>query len=108
MNDYSHPPSPLARNSDPDTSHAAAEASSKFSHIHYGLIVNCLKNYGPLGKDGIARITNMNGRSDGNAVARRMIELQRMGYIVLTGNKVKSISGCDEREWVFNLEKLKE
>lgn len=88
-----------ARNTDPSTSHEAAERVEEFVHAHYQQILLALLNHGPLGKDGIATKANINGREDGNAVARRLPELQRSGLVVLTGERVQSRSGRSEREW---------
>jgi len=88
-----------ARNTDPSTSHEAAERVEEFVHAHYQQILLALLNHGPLGKDGIATKANINGREDGNAVARRLPELQRSGVVVLTGERVQSRRGRSEREW---------
>jgi len=85
---------PRARKEDPITS---VEASDKvdFSGEHYDIILECLKKYGPLGKDGIASRSNL----DGNQVARRLSEMGKLHLIELTGNYVKSNANRDEREW---------
>ncbi len=85
---------PRARNNDPITS---VEASDKvdFSGEHYDIILECLKKYGPLGKDGIALRTFL----EGSQVARRLSEMARLDFIELTGNYVKSNSNRNEREW---------
>ena len=84
-----------ARRTDPLTSHAAATASEDFSAAHADRIVACLDVHGPLGKDGIARLTGL----DGVAIARRLPELERQGLVELTGRKVCSMTGRLEREW---------
>jgi hypothetical protein len=38
---------------------------------------------------------------EGNQVARRMSELNRLGLVELTGRLTKSNSGRSEREWRF-------
>ena len=85
---------PRARNNDPITS---VEASDKidFAGEHYDIILGCLTKYGPLGKDGIALRTFL----DGNQVARRLSEMSKLGFIELTGETVKSNSNRKEREW---------
>jgi hypothetical protein len=85
---------PRARKEDPITS---VEASDKvdFSGEHYDIILECLAKYGPLGKDGIAFRTFL----DGNQVARRLSEMGKLHLIELTGNYVKSNANRDEREW---------
>ena len=90
-----------ARNTDPSTSHMAAALITDAAKIHHEAIVNCLKRFGPLGKDGIALHANINGTSDGNAVARRLPELEKLGYVRQTGRLVLSKSGRKEREWEF-------
>jgi hypothetical protein len=85
---------PRARKEDPITS---IEASDKvdFSGEHYDIILGCLTKHGPLGKDGIAFRTFLNG----NQVARRLSEMSKLGFIELTGETVKSNSNRKEREW---------
>lgn len=95
----------LARTSDPITSHLAAQSVGQFSRIHHEQILDCLKRHGPQGKDAIARLTNMNGCADGNAVARRMKELERQGLVETTGHLVSSKSGRMERQWAYVIPK---
>lgn len=59
------------------------------------LIHNCLHEHGPLGKDGIARITKLTG----NQIARRLPEMESMKLVKETGNLVVSDAGRKEREW---------
>lgn len=86
---------PAARHSDPATSKAAAIAAEGLQARHHALILECLRKHGPLGKDGIAART----RLDGTQVARRTVELQRLGLIEHTGKTVPSTAGRLEREW---------
>jgi predicted ArsR family transcriptional regulator len=86
---------PRARNSDPATSHSAALQARELAVKHQGLILACLFKHGPLGKDGIAART----RLDGVAVCRRLSELERGGLIRPTGKTVQSTAGRAEREW---------
>ena len=83
------------RTSDPVTSYEAADAAKDLASKHFIIIVDCLKAHGALGKDGIARHSGL----DRNQVSRRLNELLKIGLIELTGNKVKSDSGLNEREW---------
>jgi predicted transcriptional regulator len=83
------------RNSDPITSFEAADSAKDLASKHFGIIVNCLKAHGALGKDGIAQHSGL----DSNQVARRLNELSNMDLIELTGRTVKSKSGRNEREW---------
>jgi hypothetical protein len=91
-----------ARNTDPSTSHEAADSVKEFAHAHYHQILFALLAHGPLGKDGIAKKANTNNREDGVAISRRLPELQKMGLVSPTGEKVQSRSGCSEREWAIN------
>ena len=83
------------RCSDPVTSYEAADAAKDLASKHFSIIVDCLKAHGALGKDGIARHSGL----DRNQVSRRLNELLKLGLIELTGIKVKSDSGLNEREW---------
>jgi DNA-binding Lrp family transcriptional regulator len=64
-----------ARGLDPLTSHAAADQSIDLAKQHFEKIVECLRRFGPMGKDGIAELVGL----DGNQVARRMKELEKDG-----------------------------
>ena len=83
------------RSSDPVTSYEAADAAKDLASKHFSTIVDCLQAHGSLGKDGIARHTNL----DRNQVSRRLNELEKMNLIQLTGRTVKSSAGRNEREW---------
>lgn len=85
---------PLARVTDPTTSHAAAEAAVDLAAAHRGLIALALQ-LGPAGKDEIAERTGLTGVQ----VARRLPEMLKTGTVALTGRKVPSNTGRDEREW---------
>ena len=84
-----------ARATDAITSFQAADSIKDVAKMHQEVIVACLQRFGPLGKDGIAKQTGL----EGNQVARRMNEFQKLGLIELTGKTVKSNSGRQEREW---------
>jgi predicted ArsR family transcriptional regulator len=84
-----------ARIVDPITSHMAAESVADVTKGHMEVICACLKKYGPMGKDGIAKYSGL--RND--QVWRRLPELQKMGLIELTGKTARSNSGRSEREW---------
>jgi predicted ArsR family transcriptional regulator len=86
-----------ARTTDAITSFKAADSIKDVAKMHQEVIVACLRRFGPLGKDGIAKHTGL----ESNQVARRMNELQKMDLIELTGNQVQSKSGRAEREWRF-------
>lgn len=87
---------PRARASDPITSYITADQAKGLARHHAQKILQCLNECGPLGKDGIARITGI----DGVAVARRLPELERNELAKPTGYTVKSNTGRPEREWV--------
>jgi hypothetical protein len=86
---------PRVRATDPVESFEAADSIVESASKHWNLISDCLKEHGPLGKDGIAGLTGL----DGNQVARRMNEMKVMNMVFLTGKTVKSNSGRNEREW---------
>ena len=86
-----------ARLSDPVTSKLAALEAHKLANTHYHVILRALRAHGPMGKDGIAEKTGL----DGNQIARRLGEMHRGGVVALTGKHVKSKSGRDEREWAI-------
>jgi transcription initiation factor IIE alpha subunit len=85
---------PRTRNNDPITSYEASDKVD-FAGDHIDIILDCLTKHGPLGKDGIANKTKL----DGNQIARRLSEMKKLNFIELTGNLVKSNSNCNEREW---------
>jgi predicted transcriptional regulator len=86
---------PRVRKDDPITSFEAADSIKEVTAKHHKIILECLEKNGPLGKDGIARLTGL----ESNQVARRMNEMKVMGMVFLTGKKVKSNSNRNEREW---------
>lgn len=93
--DFSAPVYPLARRTDPHTSHAAAHQAKALAADHQRAILACLEAHGPLGKDGIGARTMLTG----HAVGKRLPELQRLGLVQPTGRTVPSESGRAEREW---------
>lgn len=88
-------PPPMARRSDPVTSHQAAASDRELQQRDHRMIVECLRAHGPLGKDGIAERINR----PGHAIGKRMSELEAMGLVRATGRTVKSASGRAEPEW---------
>ena len=90
--DYIISYAPQARNTDPYTSHLAAKAMNPSAH--YALIIDALKIC-PAGKTLIAKRSGLHH----GQVARRLTELERSGFIGLTGKTVKSDSNRQEREW---------
>ena len=73
----------------------AADSIRKVSPHHMQAIHECLHEFGPRGKDGIARITKL----DANQVARRLPEMAKMGLVEETGELVLSNAGRKERQW---------
>ena len=88
---------PRVRSSDPLTSFVAADSAKELAEKHWRVIVDCLVQHGPLGKDGIAGLTGL----DGHQVGKRLPELEKIGAVELTGRLTKSKSGRAEREWRF-------
>lgn len=84
-----------AKTLDPVTSHEAAVQIKETAPMHMQRIHDCLHEYGPLGKDGIARLTGLNG----NQIARRLPEMEKMKIVKQTGYLVPSDAGRQEREW---------
>jgi predicted transcriptional regulator len=86
---------PRVRSTDPITSFEAADSIKDVAKRQYQIILDCLSEHGPLGKDGIANHSKL----DGAQISRRLGEMQKLGLIQLTGKTVKSNSGRNEREW---------
>jgi hypothetical protein len=86
-----------ARNTDPITSWQAADEAKDLAKAHAALILKTLQEQGPLGKDGIAYFAIL----DATQVARRLPEMEKEGFVELTGKFVKSHAGRAEREWCF-------
>ena len=93
---------PRVRSSDPLTSFQAADSAKELAKKHWRVIVVCLFQHGPMGKDSIATHTGL----DGNQVARRLKELETQGWIELTGKTVASKSKRQEREWRTTLVRI--
>lgn len=90
-----HRPPPMARRTDPVTSHNAAGSARALAKHHCKAIVLSLWLHGPMGKDAIARRLGLTGVM----VARRLPELERQGKAMPTGRTVTSDTGRQEREW---------
>ena len=84
---------PRVRNTDPDTSHAAADQAADLATKHHGIILAALEHPGTIYD--IASRTDL----DHNAVARRMSELERLDLAYTDGQK-KGASGRMCRVWV--------
>jgi hypothetical protein len=90
-----HEIEPRARNTDPATSHEAADAARDLALHHAMLILATLRTYGPMSPTGIARRLGL----DRAQIFRRMSELESQGRAYPTGNTIKSPSNRNEREW---------
>ena len=84
---------PRVRNTDPDTSHAAADQAAELATKHHGIILAALEHPGTIYD--IAARTDL----DHTAVARRMSELERLDLAYPEGQK-KGASGRMCRVWV--------
>lgn len=85
----------LARRSDPDTSHIAAERTTEFRANHAGRILAALQDHGPMTVDQIAKVSDLTAWQ----VNKRTSELQRAGVAEPTGETRLSASGRPERVW---------
>jgi predicted ArsR family transcriptional regulator len=85
----------LARNSDPITSHEAADMAASLRERQKRLILADLRDNGPAGKDRIAARVKL----DGVQVCRRLPELERLNLARPTERVEKSRSGRWERVW---------
>ena len=86
---------PLARATDPATSHQAAAEARELAADHQRIILAALEAHGAAGKDRIAALTRLTGTQ----VARRTCELHKLGKIAPTGKNVLSTAKRAEREW---------
>jgi predicted ArsR family transcriptional regulator len=84
---------PRVRNTDPVTSHMAADQAKDLATKHHGIILAALEQPGTIYD--IAARTDL----DHNAVARRMSELERLDLAYTDGQK-KGASGRMCRVWV--------
>jgi hypothetical protein len=85
---------PLARNTDPDTSHAAAERAAAFAGSHESRIIEALRgSFGMTGKD----IAHMTGLTDVQ-VCRRLPFMDEVAVVTEHGEPLK----CDgSRVWAL-------
>ena len=86
----------LARNTDPVTSHMAADKVT-FANRHHQIILAVLRQCGPNGKDGISLLCAL----DKIQISRRLPEMEDLELVEQTGQLVRSTSGRWEREWKF-------
>ena len=81
---------PLARRTDPATSHAAVNKAAAVAPSHRNIIADCLREHGPLTVKQIAERTGLTQY----AASKRLPELERLGLAEPTG---EVIDGC--RQW---------
>lgn len=87
---------PMARNTDPSSSHMAAAMACEFSGTHRDIVLDALKKYGPMTVDQIAARTRLNSQQ----INKRTPELQRLGQAeTVEGRTLLSSSGRLERVW---------
>ena len=82
-------PRPAARQTDVDTSHAAAESMIGAARQHRQLILGVMRNGGPRSAQQIADATSI----DYVAVGKRMCELRRGDFVYRTDKKHRNRSG---------------
>lgn len=85
---------PAARRTDPETSHQAAVKAKSFAGRHAAAILEALRA-GPAGQTEIAARCSLLPHQTN----KRLSELCRDGYVVLTGRMVTNVNGGREREW---------
>lgn len=89
-------PKHLARNTDPVTSHMAAQRVREFMASHQGQILTALNSYGPMTVDQIAAQAGLQSQ----AVNKRLPEMQRRGLTVPVDVELRpSASGRMARVW---------
>lgn len=74
---------PLARRSDPQTSHNAAAKAAPIAPTHRNIIAACIRDHGQLTVKEIADRTDLSQY----AVSKRMVELERLAIIAPTGDE---------------------
>lgn len=86
----------LARNTDPETSHMAAQRVREFAVTHQGDILRILSLKGPMTVDQIANESGLPSQ----AVNKRLPEMQRLGLAMpINGMLRLSASGRMARVW---------
>lgn len=86
---------PRSRNNDPTTSHAAAARVAEFSAHHFAVIVQALKDFGPMTVSEIAKRTGLGEQQ----INKRTPELAEAGAIALAGGTRPGASGRQQRVW---------
>jgi hypothetical protein len=95
MNQHAFDFTANARQSDPWTSHAAADRVHEFASGHIGMILACLRDHGPQTANELA------GRLPLNSVqiARRLSDMEKKRLAAPTGHCRMSAAGRPERVW---------
>jgi len=75
---------PVARRTDPQTSHDAAKRAERFAATHAGKIIAALKAHGPSTPEGLSLVTGLTVVQ----IDRRMHEIQAQGLAEPTGEVV--------------------
>ena len=88
-------PDPRARNTDPDTSHQAAESMADEAESQRRRILACLRYYGAMTADALDEVLELRLTSAG----RRLPELEEADLVTLTGGKALTRSGRQARLW---------
>lgn len=86
-----------ARARDPETSHEAAKMVDEFAARHHALIVAALRKLKRAGAEQIAGATYL----DAYQTRKRLPELQRAGYVVVTDETRVTATGRRERIWTL-------
>ena len=85
---------PRARNSDPDTSHAAADQAGRLADAHRAMILEALRDRPMTGDELCARFDWPHATAN-----RRLPELRDAGLVAMTDEKRKTRSGRAARVW---------
>ena len=87
-----------ARKNDPVTSHKASEKAGGLAHQHCAEIKRVLDNVYPKGLN-FEEIANRVGFTQTTQVSRRMVDLERQGLAVRTGETSPTSSGRQAQIW---------
>jgi|GEM_PF-3994483 len=88
-------PSPAARLTNPETSHAAAQSMREQARVQRASIVACLRQYGPQTADELDARLNWRPTTAG----RRMAELAKLGTVRTNGETRPTRSGRAAEVW---------
>jgi predicted ArsR family transcriptional regulator len=86
---------PLARRTDPATSHEAARMASEFAGTHCERIHTALIQCGPMDPEQIGAMLGMEPYS----TRKRLNDLKKAGQAETTGELVPTMSGRHQRVW---------